>query len=81
MSSTSMSDSYSFADCLELRGLVISAICGALPEERTRKQPLEIDLDIYFDQSSSGQSDDLAQTVDYGAVTAAVQNVVETLEP
>jgi len=60
---------------------VISAICGALPEERTRKQPLEIDLDIYFDQSSSGQSDDLAQTVDYGAVTAAVQNVVETLEP
>lgn len=81
MSSTSMSDSYSFADCLELRGLVISAICGALPEERTRKQPLEIDLDIYFDQSSSGQSDDLSQTVDYGAVTAAVQNVVETLEP
>lgn len=81
MDLSAMTGSLPFADCLELRGLVVSAICGALPEERTRKQPLEIDLDIYFDQSAAGKSDVLAQTVDYGAVTSAVQNVVETSEP
>ena len=35
------------ADRIELRGLRLIGICGALPEERDRAQPLEIDLDVY----------------------------------
>jgi dihydroneopterin aldolase len=68
-------------DRIELRGLVVSAVCGALPEERERAQPLEIDLDVVADLSRAGASDALADTLDYGAVSAAVEQVVTTLEP
>lgn len=55
-------------DRLELRGLQVTAICGALPEERDRPQPLEIDLDAHVNLNAAGASDDLADTVDYGAL-------------
>ena len=68
-------------DRIELRGLVLSAICGALPEERERAQPLELDLDVVADLSAAGASDELADTLDYGSITAEVERVVTTLEP
>jgi dihydroneopterin aldolase len=68
-------------DRIELRGLVLSAVCGALPEERERAQPLEIDLDVVADLSRAGATDELADTLDYGAITAAVEEVVTTLQP
>jgi dihydroneopterin aldolase len=64
-------------DRIELRGLRVVGICGALPEERERPQPLEIDLDVETDTAPSGRSDDLADTVDYGALCDAV--VVEVV--
>ena len=51
-------------DRVELRGLLVSAICGVLPEERDRPQPLEIDLDLWADLSVAGRSDDLTDTVE-----------------
>jgi dihydroneopterin aldolase len=63
-------------DRIELRGLVASGYCGALPEEQERAQPLEVDLDIRADLRRAGTSDDLGETVDYGAVCAAVERVV-----
>jgi dihydroneopterin aldolase len=68
-------------DRIELRGLALSAICGALPEERERAQPLEIDLDVIADLSVAGASDELPDTLDYGAITADVERLVTTLEP
>jgi 7,8-dihydroneopterin aldolase/epimerase/oxygenase len=49
---------------------------GVLPEERERAQPFEVDLDLEVDVSAAGASDDLADTVDYGAVTALAARVV-----
>lgn len=46
-----------------------------LPSERERDQPLEIDLDLYTDLTGPGASDDLADTVDYGAVCDLVATV------
>ena len=63
-------------DRIELRGLVASGICGALPEEKVRRQPLEIDLDVVADLAAAGTSDDLGDTLDYGALAAAVEAVV-----
>lgn len=63
-------------DRIELRGLVASGICGALPEERIRRQPLEIDLDVVADLTVAGASDDLDDTLDYGAIAAAAEGVV-----
>lgn len=65
------------ADRIELRGLRLVGICGALPEERHRAQPLEVDLDVEADLVPSGASDDLTDTIDYGALCDAVAEVVE----
>ncbi|HEX4906178.1 MAG TPA: dihydroneopterin aldolase [Acidimicrobiales bacterium] len=68
-------------DRIELRGLRVDVICGVLPHERTTPQPLEIDVDLTADLSTAGASDDLADTIDYGAVTAEVERVATTLQP
>jgi dihydroneopterin aldolase len=47
------------------------AVHGVLPEERERAQQFEIDLDLELDLTAPGRSDDLADTVDYGAITDA----------
>ncbi len=51
---------------------------GVLPEERTRPQPFEVDLELHVDLRPAGDSDALDDTVDYGAVCAAVSRVVAT---
>ena len=68
-------------DVIELRGLQVVGICGALPEERERAQPLEIDLDVEADLAAAGWSDDLNDTIDYGALCDVVAAVVEEGEP
>lgn len=63
-------------DLIELRGLRLLGICGALPEERERAQPLEFDIDVEADLSVAGSSDALGDTVDYGALCGRVAAVV-----
>ena len=63
-------------DRIELRGLRVLGVHGALPEEQDRAQPFEIDLDVEADLSVAGASDHLSDTVDYGAVAAVVAAVV-----
>jgi dihydroneopterin aldolase len=64
------------SDWIELRGLRALGRHGVLPEEQERAQPFEVDLDLELDLRQAGRSDVLADTVDYGAVTAAVAAVV-----
>jgi dihydroneopterin aldolase len=63
-------------DRIELRGLRLPARVGVLPIEREQDQPLEVDLDLVVHLGPAGASDDLADTVDYGAVCDAVQRAV-----
>lgn len=65
-------------DCIELRGLRAMGVHGALPEEQTRAQPFEVDLDVYMDLTRAGTSDDLDDTLDYGALCDATVRVVGT---
>ena len=69
------------ADLIELRGLRLVGICGALPEERARPQPIEVDLDVEADLTAAGSSDALADTVDYGVLCDAVATVVADGSP
>lgn len=64
------------ADLIELRGLHVTGIVGVLDHERTQPQPLEVDLDLALDLRAASTSDDLADTVDYGAVCVVVEHVV-----
>ncbi len=68
-------------DRIEVRGLRLMAVVGVLPEERTRAQPIEIDLDLESDLSAAGESDALTDTVDYGAVCDAVAAAVAADRP
>jgi dihydroneopterin aldolase len=59
-------------DRIELRGLRVVGRVGVLDLERSQDQPLEVDLELAVDLATAGASDDLADTVDYGAVCTAV---------
>ncbi|CAN5213228.1 dihydroneopterin aldolase [soil metagenome] len=61
---------------IELRGLRVLGRCGAGAAERAVSQPLEIDVDVEADLSSSAGSDVLAETVDYGVLCDAVAHAV-----
>lgn len=63
-------------DRLELRGLRAMGVHGALPEEQTRAQPFEVDLDVMADLATAGRSDALADTLDYGSIVEMVAKVV-----
>ena len=65
------------ADVIELRGLRVLGRHGCLPEEEEREQPFELDLDLHVDLAPAARSDDLADTVDYGAMVAVVVAIVE----
>lgn len=68
-------------DRIELRGLRVVGVVGVLPEERTRAQPLEVDLDLVVDTSAAAGSDALADTIDYGAVCDTVVELIGRLQP
>ena len=62
-------------EVIQLRGLRLACICGALPEEQDRRQPYEFDIDIVADVSVATTTDRLADTIDYGAVVERIDAV------
>lgn len=64
------------SDLIQLRGLRVLGICGVLPEERERAQPFEVDLDVEVDLAPAGRSDELGDTLDYGALAEVVAGAV-----
>ena len=61
---------------IEVRGLRVMGTHGVLPEEHSRAQPFEVDLDVWVAMGPAGRSDDLADTVDYGRLVEAAVAVV-----
>jgi 7,8-dihydroneopterin aldolase/epimerase/oxygenase len=51
---------------------------GVLERERTEDRPFAVDVELALDLRPAGVSDDLAKTVDYGAVFEACRDIVET---
>lgn len=64
------------ADRIELLGLRAVGVHGVLPEEQARAQPFEIDVILETDFSAAVASDDVADTVDYGAVAEMAGRLV-----
>lgn len=63
-------------DRIEINGLTVTAVVGALAHEREIAQPLRFDLSILVDLRDAGRSDELGDTVHYGEVTEQVAAVV-----
>ena len=64
------------SDRIELRGLRVLGVHGALAEEQTRAQPFEVDVDVTADLSKAGATDELDDTLDYGAIAEAADRIV-----
>jgi len=64
-------------DRILLEGMVFHGHHGTLPAERELGQPFIVDVELRLSLRPAGLSDDLAQTVDYGAVHRRAREIVE----
>jgi dihydroneopterin aldolase len=65
-------------DRILISGIRELGVHGVLPEEQTRPQPFQVDLELEVDLSTPGDTDELDDTVDYSAVCEAVSRVVSS---
>jgi 7,8-dihydroneopterin aldolase/epimerase/oxygenase len=63
-------------DRIEILDLRVLGVHGVLPEERERAQPFSLDLVVWVDMAAAQQSDELRDTVDYGALAQLAADVV-----
>jgi 7,8-dihydroneopterin aldolase/epimerase/oxygenase len=59
-----------------LQGLRFEGRLGVTAEERAKPQTLFIDVDMYLDLRKAGETDDLANTVDYSQVAEKIERIV-----
>ena len=64
------------ADRIELRGITAFGHHGVLPHEQELGQTFVVDVALELDLAPAGASDDLADTVDYGALSGDLAAVV-----
>ena len=60
---------------LELNGIDVDCIIGERPDERTRLQRLHVDVVLTIDDTAA-ETDELADTVDYAALTEGIRAVL-----
>lgn len=63
-------------DTIAIDQLRVLCHVGVPDHERASAQPVAIDLELAVDLSRAGTTDDVADTVDYAAVVAAVEAAV-----
>lgn len=63
-------------DKIMIKGLRVYAYHGVNQEEKEKGQPFELDITLGVDARAAGQSDDLAQTVNYSKVSKRVLAVM-----
>lgn len=59
-------------DKIYITNLRAQAILGVYPGERTRRQPVVVNLTVFTDTRAAARSDELADAVDYAAITRRV---------
>lgn len=64
-------------DQIALRGVRAFGYHGVLPEERRDGQPFVVDVVLSVDSRFAAASDDLLDTVDYGAIAQRVVGIIE----
>jgi dihydroneopterin aldolase len=64
------------ADRIALTGITVFGRHGVLEHERRFGQTFRIDAELEVDLTTAGASDALTDTVDYGALSAALAEVV-----
>jgi 7,8-dihydroneopterin aldolase/epimerase/oxygenase len=63
-------------DRIELRGLTVRGHHGVFEHERRDGQDFVVDITVWVDLDAAAASDDLADTLDYGALAQRAADVV-----
>ena len=63
-------------DRIELRGLTVRGNHGVFDHERRDGQDFVIDITVWVDLAAAAASDDLADTLDYGALAQRAADIV-----
>jgi len=62
-------------DVILLEGIEVPSALGTTSAERRMRRPVRLDLELGFDLTAAGRSDDLSHTIDYGEVYEVVEKV------
>jgi dihydroneopterin aldolase len=63
-------------DRIDIKGIEVYAKHGVLDHEQERAQVFKVDVTVYTDLSVPGDTDDLADTLDYSTLALEVREVV-----
>lgn len=63
-------------DRIQLRGLAVRGNHGVFDHERRDGQDFTVDVTVWLDLAAAAASDDLADTVDYGALAQLAAGIV-----
>ena len=67
-------------DAILIRDLDCECIIGIFDEERTRRQTVRINAEVYTDLSMAGESDDFNDALNYSEVEATLKKEAEASE-
>jgi FolB domain-containing protein len=67
-------------DQVQLTGMLMSCVIGIFPSERSRKQPVTIDMCLYLDTRKAAASANIHETIDYGGVVKEVSFILDHCE-
>ncbi|MDJ0716058.1 MAG: dihydroneopterin aldolase [Prochloraceae cyanobacterium] len=65
-------------DSIHISGIRCYGYTGFLPEEQVLGQWFEVDLTIWLDLASAGNTDNIQNTLDYREAIASVKNIIKT---
>ncbi|SFM02765.1 dihydroneopterin aldolase [Marinobacter zhejiangensis] len=68
-------------DSVLIEGLAVETVIGVYEWEREITQRLLIDLDMAWDNTVPASTDDVAQALDYAAVSGRVASYLDELQP
>jgi dihydroneopterin aldolase len=67
-------------DQVQLTGMLMSCVIGIFPSERSRKQPVTIDLCLYLNTKRAAQSANIHDTIDYGGAVKEIAFILDHCE-
>ena len=65
-------------DRIIIRDLRVNTLIGTLERERTRRQEVRAELELFLDLHPAGRDDDLAKSVDYSEIARRAREIMET---
>ena len=67
-------------DQVQLTGMLMSCVIGIFPSERSRKQPVTIDMCLYLDTRKAAQSANIHDTIDYAGAVREISFILDHCE-